>query len=61
MKRYIHYHILLFLILLIITVFCYSNTLEVPFVFDDTQNIKGNPHIRLTSLDMSKITDAGLK
>ncbi|MDY6966966.1 MAG: hypothetical protein SVM80_13590, partial [Halobacteriota archaeon] len=39
----------------------YSNTLEVPFVFDDTQNIKGNPHIRLTSLDMSKITDAGLK
>ncbi|MDY6857673.1 MAG: hypothetical protein SWO11_23845, partial [Thermodesulfobacteriota bacterium] len=60
MKIYRLYPFLFSLIFLAIIYFSYSNTLEVPFVFDDTQNIKGNPHIRLTSLDMSKITDAGL-
>ena len=61
MKRYVHYHILFCLILLIITAFCYSNTLNTPFVFDDTRNIKDNPHIRLTKLDIKKIYDAGFK
>ncbi|MDY6856954.1 MAG: hypothetical protein SWO11_20060, partial [Thermodesulfobacteriota bacterium] len=60
MRGFNLYFLSIVLLLLIVTAFSYSNTLEVPFVFDDTQNIKGNPHIRLTSLDMSKITDAGL-
>ena len=34
----------------------YSNTLDVPFHFDDESNIVENPHIRLTGLSLKDIT-----
>ena len=39
----------------------YSNTLDVPFVFDDRQNVQQNPHIRLTSLRWDGLLRAALE
>lgn len=39
----------------------YANTLSVPFVFDDSQNIAANRYIRLTRLGWSELRDAALK
>lgn len=36
----------------------YANSLDAPFVFDDTQNIVENHHIRITSLDPASLWDA---
>jgi len=36
----------------------YSNTLEVPFIFDDTTKIQNNPHVRITKLSFKKIAKA---
>jgi tetratricopeptide (TPR) repeat protein len=46
---------------LILGILSYSNTLEVPFYFDDEQNIVKNPLIRLTSLTFDHITKAALQ
>jgi hypothetical protein len=46
---------------LILGFLIYSNTLEVPFYFDDEQNIVKNPLIRLTSLTFEDITKAALQ
>ena len=37
----------------------YSNVYHCPFVFDDMQNIKENSFIRLTTLDLQGLRDAG--
>jgi tetratricopeptide (TPR) repeat protein len=39
----------------------YSNTLGVPFCFDDAHNIEQNPHIRLTKLTFEELTRAAFK
>ena len=39
----------------------YSNTMEVPFYFDDIERIKENPHIRMTNLSFREIGEAGFK
>jgi predicted RNA-binding protein YlqC (UPF0109 family) len=39
----------------------YSNTLNVPFQFDDSPRIQDNLHIRLTSLSIQKIANAAFK
>lgn len=39
----------------------YSNTLGVPFVFDDRPNIEDNPHIRLTKLNLASLKSAGFE
>jgi tetratricopeptide (TPR) repeat protein len=39
----------------------YSNTLGTPFIFDDVVNIQNNTHIRLTSLTLGGITEAGFE
>lgn len=39
----------------------YSNTLDVPFHFDDEPNIVENPNIRLTGLSLKDITGACFK
>jgi tetratricopeptide (TPR) repeat protein len=36
----------------------YSNSLQVPLLFDDIHNIKDNSHIRLTELSLKGITEA---
>ncbi|MHC4157873.1 MAG: tetratricopeptide repeat protein [Planctomycetota bacterium] len=48
------------LLVIIILGFClYSNTLKVPFVFDDTVNIEENSYLYLTKLDLKDIIAAG--
>ena len=47
---------LVFVVLLI-----YSNTLDVPFYFDDEPNIVENPNIRLIGLSLKDITGACFK
>jgi len=39
----------------------YANTLDVPFIFDDTQNIRDNPHIRLETLTWKGLVDVGFE
>jgi len=34
----------------------YGNTINVPFVFDDTNNIAQNPHIQIRELSLSSLT-----
>jgi hypothetical protein len=45
------------LLLIVITCFAYSNTIDNQFVFDDSR-IYLNPHIRLTSLDFQSVAEA---
>lgn len=47
--------------LVVLACLVYSNTLEVPFYFDDCSNIERNPHIRLTKLTFKGVTEAGFK
>jgi tetratricopeptide (TPR) repeat protein len=39
----------------------YANALDVPFYFDDTQNIRENPHIRVTGLGVDQIATAAIE
>ena len=52
---------LVILILGIVAILVYSNTLSTPFVFDDVIHITGNPYIRLQHFTMEGIKDAALK
>ncbi|MFC1813230.1 tetratricopeptide repeat protein [Thermodesulfobacteriota bacterium] len=52
-------HFSIFLLIMIVGAGIYSNTLDGPFVFDDTIRIKDNPHIRATHL--TEIVKAGFK
>jgi hypothetical protein len=55
------HHLISILVISLLCVISYSNTLESPFVFDDFQHISRNPYIRLTHLDFGKLYDAGFK
>ena len=46
------------LLFIIVGSLIYSNSLKVPFYFDDTLRIEENPHIRLTKLSLKKIVNA---
>ena len=53
-------------LLAVILVYClgfavYWNSLSVPFVFDDYPNIRDNPSIRLTSLDLDALRAAAFE
>ncbi|MFC1524592.1 tetratricopeptide repeat protein [Thermodesulfobacteriota bacterium] len=48
-----------FLLLGIIIFSIYSNTLESPFIFDDYLHIEGNRHIRLKTLSLDSVVEAG--
>ena len=37
----------------------YSNTLNAPFILDDGDNIRNNPHIRMTHLSFESLMAAG--
>ena len=47
---------LVLLVFVILGFLIYSNTLDVPFHFDDESNIVENPNIRLTGLSLKDIT-----
>ena len=50
---------LLVAILMALAVLAYSNSLHVPFLFDDIPNILDNPHIRLMRLSVKGLAEAG--
>jgi len=43
------------IVMIVVTIVIYSNTLSNPFVFDDERMIVKNPHIRMTSLSLSRL------
>jgi len=49
------------LALCVLGVAIYSNTLGVPFVFDDSQNIRANRHIRIARLGWRELREAALE
>jgi len=46
---------LMLLVMAVLVFMIYSNILKAPFVFDDQQNIRDNPHVRLTELTLEGI------
>jgi Tfp pilus assembly protein PilF len=52
---------LLLSLLAIVVILIYADTLTTPFIFDDIHNIRDNPHIRVTSLDLENLTRAAFQ
>jgi hypothetical protein len=52
---------LVLLVFVVLGFLIYSNTLDVPFHFDDESNIVENPNIRLTGFSLKDITGACFK
>ena len=48
-------------VLAVLVFWIYSNTLDSPFIFDDSPNIRDNPHIRLKTLTLEGIKRAGFE
>jgi len=55
-----HQTLLLFLLAVII-ILIYTQTLTSPFIFDDIQNIRENPHIRVPFLSFKNLAWAGFQ
>lgn len=51
-------HIIYIALLVVVGCLAYSNTLHVPFVFDDQDNIQNNLHIHLVEISPSGLLDA---
>ena len=51
----------LVMILTLLVLLIYSNTLDSPFIFDDINNIRSNDHIRLTNFSLENLKDAGFQ
>jgi protein O-mannosyl-transferase len=49
------------LLLTLVGVLIYSNTLQCPFLLDDFSNIPKNPHIRIEELNLKNIITAGFR
>ena len=49
------YEILLLTILAVVVILIYTPTLTTPYIFDDTNNIRDNPHIRIPSLNLKNL------
>lgn len=45
------------IILLLLSLLIYANTFTAPFIYDDTNNILTNPHIRMTAVTVDEMTD----
>jgi len=52
-------HLFSVFILIVLTVICYANTLNVPFVFDDIPNIVENKAIHINALNIENLRNAG--
>jgi hypothetical protein len=48
-------------VLAVLVFWVYSNTLDGPFIFDDSPNIQDNPNIRLKTLTLEGIKRAGFE
>jgi tetratricopeptide (TPR) repeat protein len=48
-------------LLAVIIILIYSGTLTTPFIFDDHNNIRDNPHIRIPSLSFKNLAWAGFE
>jgi len=55
------YETLLLSLMAIVVILTYADTLTTPFILDDIGNILANPHIRLQSLSLKNITQAGFQ
>ena len=51
--------VLLLCMLAAVVILTYSSTLTTPFIFDDTSNIRDNPHIRIPYLSVENLLWAG--
>lgn len=51
-------HLLAIIVLYVLGFAVYLNTFPVPFVFDDFPNIRDNPSIRMTTLDLTSLSAA---
>ena len=60
-RRSAEIYTLIFILLGILVFGIYSQTIEAPFVFDDSRRIEENRHIRLTELSPKDIVKAGFK
>ena len=54
------YHLIAVVAICLLGAAVYSNTLRVPFVFDDVDNIQLNPRIHITSLDIQSLREAAI-
>ena len=54
-------HLLAVIVLYVLGFAIYLNSFSVPFVFDDHPNIRDNPSIRLTALDIEGLHTAGFE
>jgi tetratricopeptide (TPR) repeat protein len=50
----------LLVLLAIAVIFIYAETLSGPFIFDDRNNIRENPHIRISQITWSSLTSAAV-
>ena len=57
----LRYHLMGVLLICVLSITVYSNTLNSPFVLDDAQNIQDNAFIRLAHLNFKKLYDAAFK
>ncbi len=54
------YHLIAVVAICLLAAAIYSNTLSVPFVFDDVDNIQLNHRIHITSLDLQSLREAAI-
>jgi protein O-mannosyl-transferase len=55
------YETLLLSLLAIVVILIYADTLTTPFILDDISNILDNPHIRIPSLSLKNVIQAGFR
>jgi tetratricopeptide (TPR) repeat protein len=60
-SQFPRYETLLLTILAVVVILIYVPTLTTPFIFDDINNIRDNPHIRVPSLDLKNLARAGFQ
>lgn len=60
-KKTDKYQALKFIPFIAIGILVYSNTLDVPFFFDDICNIRDNPTIHISNLNLAEIAKAGIR
>jgi len=60
-KSTIAFHLVAIIVISLLCVIIYSNTLNTPFVFDDAPNIENNSYIRLKRINIQQLIDSGFK
>ena len=60
-KITIAFHLVAIIVISLLCVIIYSNTLNAPFAFDDATNIENNSYIQLKRIDIQQLIDSGFK